>query len=54
MYTLMYTLLRIIFSKLLKYIDLLYMSGAPTGTRTPNPLLRRQVLYPVELWVRPS
>src|SRR5205823_2211382 len=26
---------------------------APGGTRTPNPLLRRQMLYPVELRVRP-
>jgi len=24
-------------------------SGAPGETRTPNPLLRRQMLYPVEL-----
>ena len=24
-------------------------SGAPGGTRTPNPLLRRQMLYPIEL-----
>ena len=27
-------------------------SGAPTRTRTWNPLLRRQMLYPVELWVQ--
>ena len=24
-------------------------SGAPRETRTPNPLLRRQMLYPIEL-----
>ena len=24
-------------------------NGVPGGNRTPNPLLRRQVLYPVEL-----
>ena len=26
--------------------------GAPEGTRTPGPLLRRQVLYPAELQAR--
>ena len=25
------------------------MYGAPEGTRTPDPLLRRQMLYPAEL-----
>ena len=25
------------------------MDGAPEGTRTPGPLLRRQMLYPAEL-----
>jgi hypothetical protein len=28
-------------------------SGAPGGTRTPDPLLRRQPLYPAELRARP-
>ena len=28
------------------------MYGAPGGARTPNPLLRRQMLYPVELRAR--
>ena len=27
----------------------LLKNGAPGKTRTPNPLLRRQMLYPVEL-----
>src|SRR5579872_5554863 len=27
-------------------------SGAPGGTRTPDPLLRRQMLYPAELQAR--
>ena len=31
-----------------EHIDL--KPGDPTGTRTPNRLLRRQMLYPVELW----
>ena len=26
--------------------------GAPKGTRTPGPLLRRQLLYPPELWAQ--
>ena len=26
-----------------------FFVGAPGGTRTPNPLVRSQVLYPVEL-----
>ncbi len=25
-------------------------NGAPKGSRTPNRLVRSQVLYPVELW----
>ncbi len=28
------------------------ISRAPGGARTPNPLLRRQMLYPVELRAR--
>ncbi len=28
--------------------------GAPKGTRTPGPLLRRQLLYPAELWAQIS
>ena len=32
-----------------KRLRLLKKSGAPGETRTPNPLLRRQMLYPVEL-----
>ena len=28
--------------------------GAPKGTRTPGPLLRRQLLYPPELWAHMS
>ena len=28
------------------------LNGDPSRTRTCNPLLRRQVLYPVELWSR--
>ena len=27
-------------------------NGGPRRIRTPNPLIRSQVLYPVELWVR--
>ena len=27
-------------------------NGVPGGTRTPNPLVRSQVLYPIELRVR--
>ena len=26
-------------------------NGGPRRIRTPNPLIRSQVLYPVELWV---
>ncbi len=26
--------------------------GAPREIRTPNPLVRSQVLYPAELWAR--
>ena len=26
-----------------------FLSGAPGGTRIPDPLLRRQLLYPTEL-----
>ena len=29
------------------------VSGAPGGTRTPDPLLRRQTLYPAELRAHP-
>ena len=29
--------------------DILQKSGTPEGTRTPGPLLRRQLLYPAEL-----
>ena len=29
--------------------DILQKSGTPEGTRTPGPLLRRQLLYPTEL-----
>ena len=28
------------------------MTGDPTRTRTPNLLIRSQLLYPVELWDR--
>ena len=31
-------------------LEKLLNTGDPTGTRTPNRLLRRQMLYPVELW----
>src|ERR1700722_14294601 len=30
------------------------VDGAPGETRTPNPLLRRQMLYPVELRAQPE
>ena len=29
-----------------------FCAGAPGGTRTPNPLIRSQMLYPIELPVR--
>ena len=29
--------------------NILQKSGTPEGTRTPGPLLRRQLLYPTEL-----
>ena len=29
-------------------------NGTPEGTRTPGPLLRRQLLYPPELWAHMS
>ena len=32
--------------------DILQKSGTPEGTRTPGPLLRRQLLYPAELLAR--
>ena len=32
--------------------DILQKSGTPEGTRTPGPLLRRQLLYPTELLAR--
>lgn len=28
-----------------------FKSGAPMRTRTSNPLIRSQILYPIELWV---
>ena len=38
---------------LAKLCDLDYQSdGTPGGTRTPDPLLRRQLLYPPELQTR--
>ena len=33
-------------------IDRQLGNGGPRRIRTPNPLIRSQVLYPVELWVR--
>ena len=30
-------------------LSYIHHTGAPEGTRTPDPLLRRQVLYPAEL-----
>ena len=34
------------------HIDLSRENGTPEGTRTPDPLLRRQLLYPPELQAR--
>ena len=37
------------FDRFAKLCDLEEQSGTPGGTRTPDPLLRRQLLYPPEL-----
>jgi hypothetical protein len=36
----------------LNTVDLQGENGAPGGARTPDPLLRRQMLYPAELQAR--
>src|SRR5258708_37704730 len=41
-----------VFWKRLQVFDSREISGAPGGTRTPDPLLRRQTLYPAELRAR--
>ena len=38
--------------KAMKSFDFTAFSGAMEGTRTPGPLLRRQLLYPTELLAR--
>ena len=43
------------YKKWLHLLDSREINGAPGGTRTPDPLLRRQTLYPTELrarWLR--
>src|ERR1700694_2438028 len=40
------------FKKWLQVRDSREISGAPGGNRTPDPLLRRQMLYPTELRAR--
>ena len=36
------------------FVVSLLLSGAPRGTRTPNLLVRSQMLYPIELSAQPG
>ena len=40
------------FYSLLTFMSGLFESGAPAGTRTPNPQIRNLMLYPIELRAR--
>ena len=40
------------YSNQLSYTHRIVINGTPEGTRTPDPLLRRQLLYPPELQAR--
>ena len=46
-------IIQLLFQKSLVSLEIIaalsFFPGTPEGTRTPDPLLRRQVLYPAEL-----
>ena len=35
-----------------QFLEALDTAGVPRGIRTPDPLIRSQILYPTELWVQ--
>ena len=49
MYTAMYTVEEDFLLRLLKSLDIISEYGTPGEIRTPDPLVRSQVLYPAEL-----
>ena len=52
MYTNMYTVEEDFLLRLLIFIDIKSRYGAPREIRTPDQLVRSQLLYPAELWAR--
>ncbi len=43
-----------VFEVFCEYLKIKVKTGAPREIRTPDPLIRSQVLYPTELWARPG